>query len=115
PVYNPETYREKALRKFKQQPFVPIGALATTAALVIAMSKMRKGESKSLNTWLRVRVLAQGLTVGAIVLGSWTLGTGRAAQTHVQESAAAALEKVEAESAGFKARLREAEESHRVE
>jgi hypothetical protein len=30
PVVSSETYREKALRKFKQQPLVPVGALSLT-------------------------------------------------------------------------------------
>ncbi|KAI0044005.1 hypothetical protein FA95DRAFT_1478227, partial [Auriscalpium vulgare] len=66
-----ETYREKALRKFKQQPLVPLGAAATTVALIVAMVKMRKGQQHSFNNWLRVRILAQGLTVAAVVGGSW--------------------------------------------
>jgi hypothetical protein len=30
-----ETYREKALRKFKQQPLVPVGATLTLPSLII--------------------------------------------------------------------------------
>jgi hypothetical protein len=30
-----ETYREKALRKFKQQPLVPVGATLTLSSLII--------------------------------------------------------------------------------
>jgi hypothetical protein len=30
PIFSSETYREKALRKFKEQPLVPVGALSLT-------------------------------------------------------------------------------------
>ena len=78
------------------------------------MTKMRKGQSKSFNNWLRVRIVAQGLTVGAIVLGSWTLGS-RASQTHAEESVAAREEKLAVEKDAFMERLKGAEETQMVE
>ncbi|KAH9996310.1 hypoxia induced protein conserved region-domain-containing protein, partial [Russula vinacea] len=107
-----ETYREKALRKFKQQPLVPVGAAATTAALVIAMTKMRKGQSRSLNNWLRVRIIAQGLTIAAVVVGSWAYGTARPAH---ELDASAAQDKAALERVAFEDRLRLAEEVTRAE
>ncbi|KAI0301252.1 hypoxia induced protein conserved region-domain-containing protein, partial [Russula brevipes] len=107
-----ETYREKALRKFKQQPLVPVGAAATTVALVIAMTKMRKGQSRSLNTWLRVRIVAQGLTVAAVVAGSWAYGVQRPMP---ELDTSAAQEKAALERAAFEDRLRAAEELTRAE
>lgn len=124
-----ETYREKALRKFKQQPLVPVGApspiphfdmlitrftgaAATTAALVIAMTKMRKGQSHSLNNWLRVRIIAQGLTIAAVVVGSWAYGTARPAR---ELDASAAQDKAAMERVAFEDRLRMAEEVTRAE
>jgi hypothetical protein len=123
-----ETYREKALRKFKQQPLVPVGtgafsspltavndytgAAATTVALVIAMTKMRKGQSHSFNNWLRVRIVAQGLTVAAVVAGSWAYGVSTPAS---QLETAAAQDKVIQERAAFEDRLRLAEEITRAE
>jgi len=68
-----ETYQEKAWRKFKQQPLVPLGAAATTFALIMAGTKLRKRDSKNMNYWLRARVITQGLTIVALVAGSWLL------------------------------------------
>ncbi|KAH9974270.1 hypoxia induced protein conserved region-domain-containing protein, partial [Lactifluus volemus] len=107
-----ETYREKALRKFKQQPLVPVGAAATTVALVIAMTKMRKGQSRSFNNWLRVRIIAQGLTVAAVVAGSWAYGTAKS--TNVPD-VSAAQDKAAQEREEFQMRLRLAEEATRIE
>ncbi|KAI0058331.1 hypothetical protein BV25DRAFT_1762283, partial [Artomyces pyxidatus] len=108
-----ETYREKATRKFKQQPLVPLGALATTVALIVAMTKMRKGKAQSFNNWLRVRILAQGLTVAAVVAGSWAYGSASVPQ-HVADEQAAA-EKARTDRVAFEERMRAAEEVHRVE
>ncbi|KAG6837785.1 hypothetical protein H0H93_001712 [Arthromyces matolae] len=73
PVPVRETYREKAIRKFHENPWVPLGSLATVGALVVAMVKLRRGQSQSFNHWLRVRVAAQGLTIVAICAGTWSL------------------------------------------
>ena len=89
------------------------GAAATTAALVIAMTKMRKGQSRSLNNWLRVRILAQGLTIAAVVVGSWAYGTAR--PTPEFDASAAALDKAAQERAAFEDRLRVAEQVTRAE
>ncbi|KAF8270025.1 hypothetical protein EI94DRAFT_1572365 [Lactarius quietus] len=118
-----ETYREKALRKFKQQPLVPppspltdvndyYRSCCTTVALVIAMTKMRKGQSRSFNNWLRVRIVAQGLTVAAVVAGSWAYGVSTPAS---QLETAAAQDKAIQERAAFEDRLRLAEEITRAE
>lgn len=112
PVVSSETYREKALRKFKQQPLVPVGAAATTVALIIAMTKMRKGQSRSLNNWLRVRIVTQGFTVAAVVIGSWAYGTSRPTP---ELDATAALDKAAQERVAFEERLRLAEEVTRAE
>lgn len=110
-----ETYREKASRKFKQQPLVPIGTLATTAALIMAMTKLRKGQSASLNRWLRVRVVAQGFTIVAVAAGSWMYGSQKGSISHQDEAAANAQEKAKEERASFEERLKVAEETHRIE
>ncbi|KAI9513452.1 hypoxia induced protein conserved region-domain-containing protein [Russula earlei] len=108
PTVSTETYRERALRKLKQQPLVPAGAAATTVALVIAMTKMRKGQSRSFNNWLRVRIVAQGLTVAAVVAGSWAYGAARPLP-EVDDTAVAQ------ERVAFQDRLRVAEEVTRSE
>jgi len=116
-----ETYQEKAWRKFKQQPLVPIGAVATTFALLMAGSKLRKRDSKSMNYWLRARVITQGLTIVALVAGSWMLGQTKpqldqsAAAVAAADGDADALVGREKRRAEFEERLRGAEESHRLE
>ncbi|KAG2157095.1 hypoxia induced protein conserved region-domain-containing protein, partial [Suillus clintonianus] len=70
-----ESYQEKAWRKFREQPLVPIGVLATCGALIMATVKMRRGDSQSLNNWLRVRVIAQGATIAAVCVGTYALGS----------------------------------------
>jgi Hypoxia induced protein conserved region len=81
-------------------------------ALVIAMTKMRKGQSRSFNNWLRVRIVAQGFTVAAVVVGSWAYGAAASASS---TESAAAQDKATQERAAFESRLRLAEEVTRAE
>ncbi|KAH9470660.1 hypothetical protein MJO28_003514 [Puccinia striiformis f. sp. tritici] len=57
-------------RKFKEQPLVPIGAGATTIALLGAGRAIQRGESNSFNLWCRYRVVFQALTLVAALGGS---------------------------------------------
>lgn len=130
-----ETYREKALRKFKQQPLVPlglsnsiwegltyliftifsIGALATTFTLLMASNKLRKRQSKDMNYWLRARVVAQGFTIIAVVAGAWMMGRTKPQidrSAHEQDEMLAGLQRRREE---FEERLKNAEENHRLE
>jgi len=68
-----ETWGEKFSRKFKENPWVPLGCLATCGALVMSAAKMRAGKSTSMNYWLRARVVLQGVTLVALVAGSMAL------------------------------------------
>ncbi|GIY61628.1 hypothetical protein CDAR_588741 [Caerostris darwini] len=61
--------RERMLKKIKDNPFVPIGMLATTAALAAGVYSMRSGNKKRSQLMMRTRVLAQGFTVGALLIG----------------------------------------------
>ena len=130
-VPNGETYREKALRKFKQQPLVPlgssnspwegiwlqtftIGALATTFTLLMAANKLRKRQSKDMNYWLRARVVAQGFTIVAVVAGAWMMGrtTPRIDPSlREQDESLVGLQK----RREFEERLKDAEENHKRE
>ncbi|KAF9261378.1 hypothetical protein L218DRAFT_961386 [Marasmius fiardii PR-910] len=80
-----ETYGEKAIRKCKENPFVPIGALATTAALIMSSTKLRRAagptnsaanmrRSKQFQFWLRARVAFQTLTILAVCGGVYVFG-----------------------------------------
>ncbi|KAG6808626.1 hypothetical protein H0H92_003461 [Tricholoma furcatifolium] len=127
PVPGTETYREKAVRKFKENPWVPLGAFATVGALVVAMVKMRRGQSHSFNKWLRVRVAAQGLTILAICAGTWSVRPGgvfgtspvAAEPSNLPRADADAeqrrLEKAAREKEEFEERLRGAESAHAAE
>ena len=92
----------------------PTVAGLTTASLIIAASKLRRRDSVSLNHWLRVRVVMQGLTVVAVVGGSWWYG-----QMKHQKEARAAASAVEqdklVERLAFERRLRAAEEADKLE
>lgn len=83
------------------------------------MTKMRKGQSHSLNNWLRLRILAQGFTIAAIVVGSWaSYGAARppgSGSTSELDAAAAAMDKAALERVAFEDRLRLAEEVTRAE
>ncbi|KAG2128258.1 hypoxia induced protein conserved region-domain-containing protein, partial [Suillus clintonianus] len=70
-----ESYQEKAWRKFREQPLVPIGTLVTCGALLMSVVKMRRGDSQSLNNWLRVRVIAQGATIAAVCAGTYVMSS----------------------------------------
>ncbi|CAH7684351.1 hypoxia induced protein conserved region-domain-containing protein, partial [Phakopsora pachyrhizi] len=65
----PSTW-ERFSSKFKEQPLVPIGAGATTIALLGAGRAIQQGNSSQFNLWLRYRVIFQGLTVAAALVGS---------------------------------------------
>jgi len=123
PVPGLETYQEKATRKFKENPWVPLGSLATVGALITAMVKMRRGESRSFNHWLRVRVAAQGLTIVALVAGTYSL---RPKDTQSVDDDPTLtrndvdverrrLEKVAKEKAEFEERMKSAEVAHDME
>ncbi|XP_014279946.1 HIG1 domain family member 2A, mitochondrial [Halyomorpha halys] len=64
-----ETGTEKLIRKFKENPLVPIGALATTGCLSYGLYSFRRGERRMSQMMMRARVAAQGFTVLAIVGG----------------------------------------------
>jgi len=76
-----ETWSEKFTRKFKENPWVPLGCLATCGALVMSAVKMRAGKSTSMNYWLRARVVLQGVTIVALVAGSMALQKQNNAQS----------------------------------
>ncbi|GFS71288.1 HIG1 domain family member 2A, mitochondrial [Trichonephila clavipes] len=61
--------RERMINKIKSNPFVPIGMLATTAALSVGVYSMKTGNKKRSQLMMRTRILAQGFTVAALLLG----------------------------------------------
>jgi len=118
-----ETYREKATRKFKENPWVPLGCLATVGALVVASVKMQRGESQKFNYWLRMRVVAQGLTIVALVAGTYSLRPKDVESTSGDptltrndvDAERKRLERIAKEKEEFEKRLRGAERAEGIE
>ncbi|EDW29925.1 GL15894 [Drosophila persimilis] len=69
PVIEVETTKEKLQRKIKENPLVPIGCLATTAALTMGLYNFRTGNRKMSQLMMRTRIAAQGFTVAALIIG----------------------------------------------
>jgi Hypoxia induced protein conserved region len=67
--FEPESGKDKLIRKFKENPFVPIGCLATAAALSVGLYSFKKGERRMSQMMMRTRIVAQGFTVVALVVG----------------------------------------------
>lgn len=101
--------------------YVNIGSLATVGALVVAMVKMRRGQSQSFNHWLRVRVAAQGLTIVALVAGTYSLRPkdglidDPTATRNDADVERRRLEKLAKEKDEFEERMKGAEVAHDVE
>uniref|UniRef100_F6V2I8 HIG1 domain-containing protein n=3 Tax=Equus TaxID=9789 RepID=F6V2I8_HORSE len=69
-VYStPESFKEKFLRKTRENPMVPIGCLGTAAALTYGLYCFHRGQSQRSQFMMRTRIAAQGFTVAAILLG----------------------------------------------
>jgi len=65
----PETTGQKIKRKIRENPFVPLGMLATVGALSYGIYGFQKGNQRIQQTMMRARVLAQGATVLVLVGG----------------------------------------------
>ncbi|XP_008144354.1 HIG1 domain family member 2A, mitochondrial [Eptesicus fuscus] len=66
---NPESFKEKFLRKTRENPMVPIGCLGTAAALTYGLYCFHRGQSQRSQLMMRTRIAAQGFTVAAILGG----------------------------------------------
>lgn len=67
--FEPEKGTTKFIRKFKENPLVPVGCLATSAALCVGLYSMQLGDKKLSNLMMRTRVGAQAFTITAITVG----------------------------------------------
>ncbi|KAK2460760.1 hypothetical protein APHAL10511_007230 [Amanita phalloides] len=108
-LHKTESWGEKFVRKFKENPWVPLGATATVATLIIASVKMRRGESQKMNHWLRARVAAQGFTILALCGGAYMMNKRE------REGAAGKVnDGTEKERREFEERLKAAEQAHGI-
>ncbi|PWA23728.1 HIG1 domain family member 2A, mitochondrial [Gambusia affinis] len=67
-----ESFKEKFLRKTKENPFVPIGCAATAGALLYGLRAFHQGKTRQSQLMMRGRIFAQGFTVVAIIVGIFT-------------------------------------------
>eukprot|EP00588_Corethron_pennatum_P010524 CAMPEP_0194270728 /NCGR_PEP_ID=MMETSP0169-20130528/4653_1 /TAXON_ID=218684 /ORGANISM="Corethron pennatum, Strain L29A3" /LENGTH=124 /DNA_ID=CAMNT_0039012869 /DNA_START=198 /DNA_END=572 /DNA_ORIENTATION=+ len=63
-----ESFPEKLLRKGKEEPFVPIGCVATTYFLVSGFNSFRHGDAVRSQKMMKGRVMAQGATIAALAM-----------------------------------------------
>jgi hypothetical protein len=111
------------LTKPSQKSSIPHpGMLATCVALGMAFRRMQQRDSAGYQRWLRARVLAQGVTVAAIVVaGMSEFGEVRARKREEKETGAGAAGGVAgavasaSEQRAFEKRMKEAEEAHNTE
>ncbi|XP_030754017.1 HIG1 domain family member 2A, mitochondrial [Sitophilus oryzae] len=64
-----ETNLQKLIRKCSENPLVPIGTTATSAALIYGIWTFRTGQRKMSQYMMRTRVAAQAITIFAVVFG----------------------------------------------
>ncbi|XP_003404940.1 HIG1 domain family member 2A, mitochondrial [Loxodonta africana] len=64
-----ESFKEKFLRKTCENPLVPLGCLGTAAALTYGLYCFHRGQSHRSQLMMRTRILAQGFTVAAVLVG----------------------------------------------
>uniref|UniRef100_A0A8C5PBV0 HIG1 domain-containing protein n=1 Tax=Leptobrachium leishanense TaxID=445787 RepID=A0A8C5PBV0_9ANUR len=67
--YMNEGVKGKFIRKVKENPFVPLGCLATAGALTYGLISFKQGRTRQSQLLMRARILAQGLTVAALMGG----------------------------------------------
>jgi len=77
PPVKPGEKRETALGKFwgktKQDPFVPIGAVATGGVLAGGLWSMYQNNPNLSQRFMRIRIIAQGFTVVVLCVGEFAL------------------------------------------
>ncbi|XP_070595076.1 HIG1 domain family member 2A, mitochondrial [Erythrolamprus reginae] len=64
-----EAFQSKFVRKFRENPFVPIGCLCTAGILSYGLFCFINNKPRESQIMMRARVIAQGLTVAAILVG----------------------------------------------
>ncbi|THG99441.1 hypothetical protein EW145_g7267 [Phellinidium pouzarii] len=104
---------DKMTKQMMRHPLIPAGMIVTAGTLTMAFKRMQQRDAVGYQRWLRARVLAQGLTIVAIVYaGVQEMGmgvlTGKTRPAVPPPTSAY-------ESREFEKRLKDAEEAHRIE
>lgn len=63
------SFKSVLWNRCKDNIFVPLGLIATTACLTLGLVNMRRGNSKQQQLFMRGRVAFQGFTLAAMVIG----------------------------------------------
>ncbi|KAM8798815.1 HIG1 domain family member 2A, mitochondrial [Eudromia elegans] len=79
PVFREEGFRDKFLRKTRENPLVPLGCLCTAAVLAWGLVSFKRGNVRRSQLLMRARVVAQGFTVAAL-LGGMAVAAARPRQ-----------------------------------
>ncbi|XP_076595022.1 HIG1 domain family member 2A, mitochondrial [Chaetodon auriga] len=69
PKVKDEPFKEKFIRKTKENPFVPLGCLGTAGALLYGLRAFHQGKTRQSQLLMRGRIFAQGFTIVAIIFG----------------------------------------------
>ncbi|XP_063045930.1 HIG1 domain family member 2A, mitochondrial [Engraulis encrasicolus] len=69
PRQEQEGFKDKFIRKTKENPFVPLGCLGTAGALIYGLRAFKMGKTRHSQLSMRARIFAQGFTVVAIIVG----------------------------------------------
>uniref|UniRef100_A0A8D0GHF1 HIG1 domain-containing protein n=1 Tax=Sphenodon punctatus TaxID=8508 RepID=A0A8D0GHF1_SPHPU len=64
-----EGVKEKFLRKTQENPIVPIGCLGTAGVLTYGLICFKRGNTQQSQIMMRARILAQGFTLVALLVG----------------------------------------------
>ncbi|XP_062977012.1 HIG1 domain family member 2A, mitochondrial [Elgaria multicarinata webbii] len=67
--HHEETVGGKFLRKARENPLVPLGCLGTAGVLGYGLICFKRGNIRQSQIMMRARILAQGFTVAALVVG----------------------------------------------
>ncbi|KAL4910939.1 hypothetical protein BDW74DRAFT_142110 [Aspergillus multicolor] len=84
--FEEETPLQKFGRRFKEEPWVPVGCAATSYALWRAYRSMKAGDSVEMNRMFRARIYAQGLTLFAVVAGGLYYRTERTQRREFEQA-----------------------------
>ncbi|XP_044306878.1 HIG1 domain family member 2A, mitochondrial [Varanus komodoensis] len=67
--FREESFKDRFVRKTRENPLVPIGCLCTAGALTYGLICFSRGNSRQSQRMMRARVLSQGFTVAALLVG----------------------------------------------